>query len=436
MAWVTRILVCLTLGLSASAFAGPLPAAHVEFPPQNAAEVKLGQLLFYDRILSGNRNISCADCHHPRFATSDGVSLGLGEGADGLGPDRTPSVDNPPEQRIPRNAPALFNLGAPEFAVMFHDGRLEVDADRPSGIRSPLEDEMVRGFDSVLAAQTMFPVLSADEMAGHYSENEVSRAVRQGLITGPDGAWALIATRVEDNDEYRALFDDVIGVDAAVMFTDVANALGAFIAAEWRADDSPFDRYLKGETSLEPAQARGMALFFGKAGCDACHSGLFQTDHRFHATAMPQIGPGKAARFESHNRDVGRMRVTGRAEDAYAFRTPSLRNVAKTAPYGHVGAYATLDAVVRHHLDPASALRSYNPGQAILPGEAAETDFSLMGDEVEVDRIAAANALAPMSLSDADIADIISFLHALTDETSLSGRLGIPKRVPSELPVN
>ena len=75
------------------------------------AEVRLGRDLFYDPILSGNRNISCATCHHPRFGTGDGLSLGLGEGAVGLGPDRHVTETNLPEQRIPRNAPALFNLG-------------------------------------------------------------------------------------------------------------------------------------------------------------------------------------------------------------------------------------------------------------------------------------------------------------------------------------
>ena len=80
---------------------------------------------------------------------------------------------NPPEQRIPRNAQALWNLGAHEFTVLFHDGRIEVDETRPGGIRTPLAEDMVGGFATLLSAQTMFPVLSPDEMAGHYSENEI-----------------------------------------------------------------------------------------------------------------------------------------------------------------------------------------------------------------------------------------------------------------------
>ncbi len=173
----------------ALAFDLPAPVTDADYAPVNSAETQLGQLLFWDPVLSGNRNISCGTCHHPRFGTSDGFSLGMGEGGIGLGPARVADPANPPEQRIPRSAPALFNLGAHEFTVMFDDGRIQVDPTRPSGLRTPLEDEMVTGFASLLSAQTMFPVLSADEMAGHGHENEVATAVRQGMITGPE--WRL-----------------------------------------------------------------------------------------------------------------------------------------------------------------------------------------------------------------------------------------------------
>lgn len=428
-------LAALALALAGPALSGSLPAPDAVFPPQNAAEVALGQLLFYDPILSGNREVACATCHHPRFGTSDGVSLGLGDGGKGLGPERMPDPANPPEQRIPRNAPALFNLGATEFAVMFHDGRLEADPSRPSGIRTPLGAEMEKGFDGVLSAQSMFPVLSPDEMAGHYSENEIARAVRMGLITGPEGAWAKLAARVEAIPEYRARFDTVLGEGEPITFAAIANAIAAFVAFEWRADDSPFDRYLRSGTPLPPAAARGMELFYGKAGCARCHSGQFQTDHRFHAIAMPQIGPGKAARFERHHRDEGRIRVTGDPQDAFRFRTPSLRNVTATAPYGHAGAYATLEAVVRHHLDPVGSLMAYDPAQAILPGPARDSDRWVLDRPEEVAAIAAANELEPQALSEAEIADLLAFLAALTDEASLKGRLGVPSRVPSGLPV-
>ena len=152
-----RLALFLIASFAQSASADTLPKDNAVFPEPNMAQVRLGQLLFYDPILSGNKTVSCATCHHPRFATSDGVSLGLGDGGIGLGPDRHVDPKNPPEQRIPRNSPALFNLGATEFSVLFHDGRLEADTTDPSGFRTPLGADMEGGFDGVLSAQTMFP---------------------------------------------------------------------------------------------------------------------------------------------------------------------------------------------------------------------------------------------------------------------------------------
>lgn len=402
--------------------AGPLPQANAKFATFPANEVALGQLLFYDPILSGNREVACATCHHPRFGTSDGVSLGLGDGGIGLGPERRADPANMPPRRVARNAPALFNLGAAEFTSLFHDGRLEADPGQPNGIRTPMGAEMVEGFASPLAAQAMFPVLAGDEMAGHYGENDVSRAVSQGLISTEGGAWDIIATRVAAIPEYRTRFNGVIG-DAPIRFTDIANAIAAFTAYEWRADNSPFDRYLRDQTPLPDAAMRGMALFYGKAGCDSCHSGQFQTDQRFHAIAMPQIGPGKAAEFENHHRDEGRMRVTGNPADAFRFRTPSLRNVTLTAPYGHDGAYAGLEAVIRHHLDPVTSLYAYDISQAVLPPLAGSPDTWVLDHPAEMQAIAAANELPPNALTDGEIADILAFLHALEDPVS---RLGVP----------
>ncbi len=427
------LLALLALGGAASA--GPPPRADASFPPRDGREVALGRLLFYDPVLSGNGEVACATCHHPAFGTGDGVSLGIGDGGAGLGPARRADLANPPEQRIPRNAPGLFNLGAAEFVTMFHDGRLETDPSRASGLRTPLEDAMTEGFSGVLSAQSMFPVLSPDEMAGHYAENPVAQAVRQGFLSLPGGAWDRLSERVAAIPAYRDGFD-AFAPGEPVTFTAISDALAAFIAEEWRADDSPFDIHLRGGAPLTGAAARGMELFYGKAGCDVCHSGQFQTDHDFHAIAMPQIGPGKAERFETHQRDIGRMRVTGRAADAYAFRTPSLRHVTRTAPYGHDGAYATLDGVIRHHLDPVASLRAYDRTQAILPDlDVPAPDFAILDSPAEVDAIAAANTLPPQTLSDGEITEIIAFLGALTDPAAETGRTGIPAAVPSGLPV-
>jgi len=436
---VRQFILGLVILIPNTAAAGDLPAAaaDADYRPIDRTEAELGQLLFYDPILSGNKGVACATCHHPRLGTSDGLSLGIGDGGIGLGPSRVVDPNNLPEQRVPRNAPALFNLGAREFTALFHDGRIALDASRPSGLRTPLDDDMATGFASLLSAQTMFPVLSADEMAGHYSENDVAKAVRQGLLTGQGGAWDIITRRVaaltDYVDRFTAVYPQIRSADQ-INFTDISNAIAAFMEFEWRSDTAPFDAFLRGELVLTEPASEGMALFYGEAGCSACHSGTFQTDHNFYAMAAPQVGPGKAARFESNARDEGRFRVTGDPSDLYKFRTPSLRNVAITAPYGHAGSHADLEAFVRDHLDPVARLKRYDPAQLILPQMQVD-DLRILEDETETAAIAAAVTQPPVSLNDSEITALIAFLNSLTDPTALAGRLGVPETVPSGLTV-
>nr|WP_254249036.1 cytochrome c peroxidase [Loktanella salsilacus] len=415
----------------------PAPLTDDDFRPIDPAEAALGQLLFYDPILSGARDVACATCHHPRFGTADGLSLGLGDGGIGLGTDRVADKDNLPEERIPRNAPALFNLGIKDLRVLFHDGRIAVDDTRPGGIRTPLDEDMTAGFASLLSAQTMFPVLSPDEMAGHYTESDVARAVRQGVLTGQGGAWDIIARRVADIPAYAQMFRDVYphvqGPDD-IAFTDISNAIAVFMEDEWRSDNAPFDAVLRGQADLPPLAASGMDLFYGRGGCSDCHSGPLLTDQDYHAMGAPQIGPGKKARFETLARDEGRAEVTGLPEDMFAFRTPSLRNVALTAPYGHAGSHADLAAFVADHADPVAALARYDAGQAVLPALDVEDD-SIMSDPAEVAAIAAAVTTPPVVLSPDDVTALVAFLDSLTDPAAVKGRLGVPDAVPSGLVV-
>ncbi|MWD29873.1 cytochrome-c peroxidase, partial [Aquicoccus sp. SCR17] len=433
---VAGLAVLLGVG---GALAGNLPRAPEDrdYRPVRLEEAALGQLLFFDPVLSGNQEVACATCHHPRFGTSDGLSLPMGDGGIGLGPERRADPDNPPEDRVPRNAQALFNLGAREFRVMFMDGRVEADDSRPGGIRSPLGEDMVKDFASVLSAQSMFPVLSADEMAGHYSENEVSRAVRQGLMTGEGGAWDIIARRVAaypDYVEWFAAVYDRIDTAEDIDFVAISDAIAAFIEFEWRSDDAPFDAWLRGEGTLPAAAERGAALFYGEAGCSGCHSGPFLTDHDFHAMGDVQLGPGKAAAFERHQRDTGRYEVTGDAADLYAFRTPSLRNVAQTGPYGHAGSHAELADYLAAHADPLRELARYDRSRPVLPEMEAE-DWWVMDRADEIERIVRAVERPPLRLRRGQIDDLVVFLGTLSDPVALRGRLGVPARVPSGLPV-
>ncbi|HIP80723.1 MAG TPA: cytochrome-c peroxidase, partial [Kiloniellaceae bacterium] len=291
----------LPTAVSADPLAGLEPVADSDFHDDgrpDQAKVRLGRFLFFDKVLSGNRNIACATCHHPTLASADGVSLSFGEGAQGLGAERRNDPDAPLLGRVPRNSPALSFLGAREFTTLFHDGRVEVDPARtwPGGFWTPAREQLPEGLDNVLAAQALFPVLSDIEMAGHKGENPVADAVALNRLGGADGAWAILARRLQKIPEYAALFVEAFPeVDHAddITMVQAANAIAAFQAVAFRPDDSPFDRYLRSRdpTVLSPAARRGMALFYGAAGCAACHSGKFQTDHRFHAIAMPQIGP-------------------------------------------------------------------------------------------------------------------------------------------------
>ena len=432
---VTLIFILTSLEVSANKL--PLPLDDSDYRSVNENEAKLGQLLFYDPILSGNKEVACATCHHPSLGTGDGLSLSLGDGGKGLGNKRIVDYENLPEQRVPRNAQPLFNLGAKQFKTLFHDGRVQVDLSRPSGLRTPLEEEMVEGFSSIISAQTMFPVLSADEMAGHYSENEISEAVRRGTLTGEGGAWDLISKRVGSVPAYSDFFIDIydhIEVAKDIKFTDISNAVAAFMEFEWRSDTSPFDDFLQGRFDLSISQEKGMELFYGKANCSSCHAGALFTDHQFHATGQPQVGPGKAARFQSHSRDLGRFRVTGNIKDKYAFRTPSLRNVELTGPWGHAGAYNELEAFLGAHIDPYLALSNYDKSNVTLT-KYDTNDWKIMDDASEVKAIADAISIKPVIISEGEVTDLLAFLGTLTDTKAQKGRLGIPETVPSGLKI-
>ena len=405
----------------------------------DTAKVELGKKLFHDKILSGNLNTSCATCHHALTDTGDGLSLPVGEGGAGLGITRdTGSGADAVHERVPRNAPHVFNLGAREFRTLFHDGRVAEDPSQISGFRSPVGDKLPLGHDNALAVQAMFPVTSATEMAGQSGENPIADAAAAGNLAGPGGVWEQLAQRLQGVSEYVSLFmaaypDVTLSTD--ITFVHATNAIAAFEASAWRATNSHYDRYLRGEThAMSESAKRGLSLFNGKANCVSCHSGTFQTDQSFHAIAMPQIGPGRGDGADGHD-DFGREQVTGLIADRFKFRTPTLRNVALTGPWGHAGAYNSLEAVVRHHLDPVTALYNYDPSQAVLPSRADldGVDFVVMQDPARVDAIAAANELIPVSLTDSEVADLLDFLHALTDPASLDLRGDVPGQVPSGL---
>ena len=242
----------------------------------------------------------------------------------------------------------------------------------------------------------------------------------------------------EYGELFVAAFDHVERPED-VSIVEIANAIAAFIGTEFRNHDSPFDRHLAGDaTALEPAEKRGMELFFGEAGCSGCHSGPLLSDQSFHALGLPAFGPGRKRMWDPMPRDVGRMGESDALQDAYRFRTPFLRNVALTAPYGHNGAMPTLEDMVRHHLDPAASRARWTPEMAALPPAPwlADIDFVIQSDVLEMARQERALDISLPPLSNEDVEELVAFLNALTGETAGQRPLGRPERVPSGLPVD
>ncbi len=425
----------------------PAPARDQEFQNPPEAQVELGRFLFFDKELSGNRNISCATCHSPVVATVDGLSTNIGTGGQGLAVLRDagnfPPTLHDPQSRGARNMTPLFNLGHEQFVKLFWDGRIQVNPNMPQGFDTPAGDDLPFGFETALAALSIFAETDVQEMLGEVGTNELALAavghpqigvweglvVRLGALNG-EGGYV---------DLFTEAFPEVDGNPDNITIVHVGTAIGAFQAAAFRSDDSPFDRFLRGERRAMSANARrGMRLFYGKAGCSECHSGVFQTDHDFHAIGMPQIGPGFGDGPSGHE-DFGREGFTGDPADRYRFRTPSLRNAALTGPWGHNGAFNSLRAVIEHHLDPEKSLRNYDPSQIVMPSreDLDALDLIAFNDPAVTDAIAAAIEIEPPKrpLSKHDIDDLVEFIHALTDPAAGDLRATVPKSVPSGLPL-
>jgi cytochrome c peroxidase len=310
-----RVLAAVAAAAAGLAAADAPPAAQREAPGALAAEIALGRRLFMDRRLSANGTMSCGMCHVPEqgFAANE---LATAVGMEG--------------RSLRRNAPTVLDAG--QQRLLFHDGRSDS-----------------------LEAQVWGPLLHADEMAN------------------PD-RQAVVA-RVRALPGYEAAFAAAYPGEG-VTARSIAAALAAY---ERSLDSGPsrVDRYLfaadAGALTLE--ERHGLALFRGKAGCASCHTiGAREaplTDHAFHNTGVGfarvqargarlrvPLAPGVETElepatlpgiFSPEADDLGRFEVTGADTDRFAYKTPSLRNVALTAPYMHDGSLPTLEAVVRFY---------------------------------------------------------------------------------------
>lgn len=403
------------------AFAGdlPKPLTGEDFRSYPEAQVKLGQLLFYDRILSGTYRVSCATCHNHDRASSNGVRLdGKEEERDDLAVNGEPVYE--PFKPSAKHAPPLFNLGAKQFTRMFSDGRVERLSE--GSFRSPAGKDLPQGLNDVLAIQALFPAVQSDELVGKV-ENDLTVLAHKGS----PAIWGALAARIRRTEEYwphfEAAFPELESADG-ITITHVANSIGAFVGTEWRSDDAPFDRYLRGDQStLTGQQKRGIELFYGKAKCDACHSGALQTDHKFHRTGLgipvSRLGKPVIGRMSAS----GRFDVTGDSDDYYRNRTPSLRNISASAPYGPDGILDSMLETMNEHIRakwPQTLQTWYT--DPVTGSEKPYKGSWGMSDMPAVD-----------PLNDNELTDLIAFLGSLTDEKGLRGKLGKPAEVPSSL---
>ena len=323
----------------------PLPSP--DHNPITDRKVALGRKLFYDRRLSHNNTISCAMCHVPEqgFTVNE---MATAVGIEG--------------RSVRRNAPTLYNVA---YATrIFHDGR-----------------------ESTLEQQVWGPLLAVNEMG--------------------NPSVGYVIERLRSLPDYRGLFEDAFDGSGPGMET-----LGMAIAAYQRtlvSANSDFDRFRfdSDGNALTPAARRGFELFTARAGCSVCHTiearhALF-TDNGLHNTGIGYqasfsqpvakqipVAPGQSIRVKlappRQGNDLGRYEVTRDPADRWKYKTPSLRNVALTAPYMHDGSISGLREVVEF----------YNGG-----GVANENLDPL---------------IKPLGLTTGEIDDLVAFLRSLTGD--------------------
>jgi cytochrome c peroxidase len=391
--------------------------------PVRAELTQLGQALAFDKILSGNRDISCMTCHLPAFGTGDARSLSIGQGATGLGPTRV----HPTGEFIPRNAPPAFNLFA--LKPLFWDGRVVINDQgkpvTPAGqrVNPHLSDAFEFG---ALSALPLFPVLSREEMRASAGNELAAVSDKQ-----TQQVWNKLMDRLGRIREYRRLFEAAYpGKRFAEMnFGYASNAIAGFLIDRLAFNDSPWDRFLAGDdAAMSDVQLRGAKNFLS-ARCSICHNGPALTDNQFHNVAVAQFGPGKGDGPSGHD-DFGRARETGLARDRYAFRTPPLRNVELTAPYGHDGAFFDLRDFVAHYSESHLKLNAFD-GSGLEP--ALQGTLLHNFDDILATRDTLLNGVV---FAEQTIDEVTEFMKALTDPAARDLSAIAPASVPSGLPVD
>ena len=322
-----------------------LPPRRDGYPPE---QIALGRYLFFDPILSADRDLSCAHCHHPKFSMADGRNRSIGRHGHGLGPGRSGGAE------LPRAAPPLWNMAFQQ--QFFWDGRA-----------GSLEQQI----ETVLTNE--------DELASSPKD---------------------LVSKLSAIPAYRRLFDQAFS-SPKIEFEQVRTALVAF-ECSLVSLNSAYDRYIHGaHDALSEQEINGLQIFRSFASrCSQCHTPPLFTSGQLAATGVPA-----AAGLPF---DVGAEATTHEPSLRGAFKVPTLRNIARTAPFMHAGQSQTLlDAVEFYNA---------NPGHAVPERHDLILHWHMVNPHLRND----------------EIADLVAFMKTLTDETALPA---VPERVPSGLPV-
>ncbi|TVQ89422.1 MAG: hypothetical protein EA397_15295 [Deltaproteobacteria bacterium] len=368
-----------------------LPADPTNRWSDDPEAAKLGRSLFFDPGLSPSGAVSCATCHNPALGFSDGraVSQGVGETA--------------------RNAPAI--PGSQYGPWQFWDGRADTLWAQAAG---PVESPVEMGSDRTFFARHVMNTHGEAYRAifgGGLTQEQLDRLPARaapGIDPDLDAAWKALSA--EDREAVMEVF------------TKGLKAIAAY-ERQLLPTEAPFDRYVdavlagdpEGGGHLKPAQVRGLSLFVREANCTLCHHGPHFTDRAFHNLGLPGLtryDPGRslgALEVLSHEfnckspwSDTDRCEELEYLDPSFpdfqqAFKTPTLRNVALTAPYMHHGGLQTLHEVIEFYDE--------------LPGESNVNHREL--------------TLQPLGLTEKDRRDLVSFLNALTGDP-LPDRLTSP----------
>jgi len=243
------------------------------------------------------------------------------------------------------------------------------------------------------------------------------------------GIWRILMRRLENIPEYVGLFERAYPGTPfdSMSFAHASNAIAGFYAVEFVFNNTPWDRFLRGDDNALGDSALAGARDFMTIGCTNCHK-RSSFGGEFHNAALPQFGPGKTGGRE----DFGREGVTGHASDRRRFMARPLRNVELTAPYGHLGQFANLTTFVGHYNDAAHQLRTYDitrhvPDRLLWPTLLDNFDEILATRDT---------LLLKIRFNQETRANLVAFLRSLTDEAARDLTHTIPDRVPSGLPVD